>query len=150
MVDNTVFSFASDKIRVSVGNELTCSMLQSLVNREDAILDAKTLCRANRDGQGQLDLEETILLLTGNVVSHSEREAVLLLIGREPGRGNETYRGSRTLALYAYDNDNETPPTPLHGIGTWRRPINPSSAAKVRLIDAAIQALSATFGLKGG
>lgn len=152
MVADTVFSFASNHIRSSVDTDVSCSLLYSLVNREDAILDSKTLCRAHRDGQigGAKDMEEHILLLTGEVASHSEREAVLLLLGREPSRGNTVFRGSRTLALYAYDNDDETPPTPLHGIGTWRRPINPSSATQVRLIDAAIQAFSATFGLKGG
>lgn len=35
-------------------------------------------------------------------------------------------------------------------VGTWRRPQDPSCSSKVRIVDAAIQAFSATFGLKDG
>jgi hypothetical protein len=60
------------------------------------------------------------------------------------------FRGSHILGAYVSDNGGRKPPTPLHEVGTWRMPIEPSCSSKVRLVDGAIQAFSATFGLKSG
>jgi hypothetical protein len=153
MVADTVFSFAAEHIRAAVEGEVSCSILHALVSREDSILDAKTMSRARRDGQigGARDLEETILLLTGEIAHPGEREAVLhLSMYNRSEPDPSVFRGSRILGICAKDASGEKPPTPLHGVGTWRKPIDPSCSSKVRLVDAAIQAFSATFGLKSG
>ena len=60
------------------------------------------------------------------------------------------FRGSHILGKSVRLSHPQKPPTPLHEVGTWRRPLDPSCAVKVRLTDAAIQAFAATFGLKSG
>jgi hypothetical protein len=56
------------------------------VNREDSILDAKTLARARIDGQvgGVSDMEETFISLTAEVALYREIESMVLLRGDEP------------------------------------------------------------------
>ena len=44
----------------------------------------------------------------------------------------------------------DSPQQHYDAVGTWRKPLDVSCSATVRLIDASIQAFSATFGLKGG
>jgi hypothetical protein len=66
------------------------------------------------------------------------------------GEDEASFRSSKLLGLFSSDTALSKPPTPLHEVGTWREPIDPSSSAKVRTLDAAIQAFSATFGLKDG
>lgn len=156
LVADEVFSFATAHIRNAVVGHVTCSILYSLVTREDSILDAKPLCRASKVGQvgGARNIEETIILLTGEVALHSERESVLHLRSDETvrmlGDAPPIFRESSILELFASDPKVEKPPTPLHEVGTWRRPLDPSCSSKVRIVDAAIQAFSATFGLKDG
>jgi hypothetical protein len=156
MAADEMFAFAARHIRDAVDNEVTCSVLHTLVNREDSLLDSKTLSRAKSDGQvgGNRDVEETVISLTMEPAHHSEREAVLHLLERdEPDKlGGEdgAFRGSHILGAYVSDNGGRKPPTPLHEVGTWRMPIDPSCSSKVRLVDGAIQAFSSTFGLKSG
>lgn len=156
MAADEMFAFAARHIRDAVENEVTCSVLHTLVNREDSLLDSKTLSRAKSDGQvgGNIDVEETVISLTMEPAHHSEREAVLhLLEGDQPeklGGEGRAFRGSHILGTYVSDNEGRNPPTPLHEVGTWRMPIDPSCSSKVRLVDGAIQAFSATFGLKSG
>jgi hypothetical protein len=61
----------------------------------------------------------------------------------------ESFLGSQVLGLTACEKKAK-PATALHEVGTWRKPVDPSCATKVRLVDAAIQAFSSTFGLKSG
>ena len=91
--------------------------------------------------------------MTAEVALHEEREAVLNLLCDEPSNNFEdgdTFRGSYILGLFARNQKTKNPPTPLHEVGAWRQPIHASRSSKVRLVDAAIQAFSATFGLKSG
>jgi hypothetical protein len=153
MIADTVFSFAAYHIQVSIESDVTCSILRSLVNKEDRLLDAVSFGRATRAGQlgGAKDLEQDIIMLTSEVAHHGERESVFCFHG--PGNPEEkegAFRNSEVLGMIAYDNEAKRAPTPLHEVGKWQTPVNPSCSSKVRLVDAAIQAFSATFGLKSG
>jgi hypothetical protein len=155
MAADSVFSFAAQHIQNAIENEVTCSILSKLVAPEDYILDIKALARARTEGQvgNTEDIEETIVYLTAEVCYHAERESVLHLYTESAFGSIEDvipFRGSRILGMYAGEGREHKAPTPLHEVGTWRRPIVPSYSAKVRLVDAAIQAFSATFGLKSG
>jgi len=166
MAADDVFALSARHIRTSVEQDIPCSILESLVDKEDALLDAATPARAKREGQavGGGDLEETILSLTSEAVLHGEREAVLQQLSwnevpsfrdvhdddDEEGSSSTSFLGSTILGFFARNDTTDKPPTPLHGIGSWRRPFEPSSSGKVRLVDAAVQAFSTTFGLKSG
>lgn len=156
MAADEVFRLAGSQIREAIDSDITCSILPSMVNREDHILDAKAFSRAKLGGQvgGSLDLEETLITLNADVALHFERESVALLIEQDSmGQINDTnsiFRGSYILGKSVKAAHSHKPPTPLHEVGTWRRPLDPSCAVKVRLTDAAIQAFAATFGLKSG
>lgn len=157
MVADDVFHFASSIIQKAIEEQVTCSILFSLVTKEDSILDSKTLCRANRPCQvgGARDLEETIISLTAEIAAHNEREIVIHVRSDKPvrtlGESSPVFRESCILEFFASDlNSDDKAPTPLHEVGTWRKPQDPSCSSKVRIVDAAIQAFSATFGLKDG
>lgn len=147
-----VFAFAAGHIRSGIEAEVTCSLLPSLVNNEDAVLDAKSLPRAQRFGQvgGARDIEENLICLQSEVAHPGERESVLHFQKRITTNGHREFRGSQVLGLFACDDDEPPVPTPLHAVGTWQEPVSPSSCSKVRLMDAAVQAFPSTFGLKDG
>jgi hypothetical protein len=92
--------------------------------------------------------------LNGEIASHDEQESVVHLRSKEPGgllgSRRSDFRESSILKSFVSDTKVDKPPTPLHEVGTWRRPVDPSVSSKVRIIDAAIQAFSSTFGLKDG
>lgn len=153
MAADSVFSFAGQQIRTAIAGEVTCSILPSLVTREDLLLDSKSLSRVDRTGQagGAKPIEESIVVLVSEAANHGEREAVIHFPGSHASsvQANE-FRNSQILGMFAFDAE-QPPPTPLHAaVGTWRKPLDVSCSANVRLLDAAIQAFSATFGLKGG
>lgn len=154
MVADDVFAFAANHIREAVDNEIPCSILHTLLNKEDAILDAKTFTRAKREEQvsGSSDLEESLIFMTAEVALQREREAIFLMRSDDPVEALDMksphFLNSRILGQYARAMKISKPPTPLHEVGTWRRPFEPSYALKVRIVDAAIQAFAATFGLK--
>lgn len=157
IVADSVFAMSVDQIREAIEDNVSCSILPSLVAKEDTILDATTISRAKNEGDtgGARDIEETILTLSAEIAQPSEREAVIHLRSRacydRIDKGNFNYfRESVILQHYASDDKTHKVPTPLHSVGTWRRPFDPSCTSKVRLVDAAIQAFSATFGLKDG
>jgi len=156
MIADKVFTFAARHIRTGIEAEVTGSVLPSLVNNEDKVLDTKSLPRAERCGQvgGAKDIEDNLMTLWSEVAHHGERESVLQLQHSKTKRSNDDenreLRGSRILGLFAYDGDETPVPTPLHSVGTWHEPVSPSSCSRVRLMDAAIQSFSATFGLKDG
>lgn len=156
MIADKVFAFAAGHIRTGIEAEVTGSLLPSLVNNEDKVLDAKSLPRAERCGQvgGAKDIEGNLMNLFSEVAHHGERESVMQLQHGKMKRDNDDeyreLRGSQILGLFAYDGDEDPVPTPLHSVGTWHEPVSPSSCSRVRLMDAAIQSFSATFGLKDG
>jgi len=153
MAADAVFAFAAQQIRSAIAAEVTCSILPALISKEDCILDAKSVSRVERVGQagGAKELEESIVALTSEVAQHGEREAVLHFPRcHAPLNCDREFRKSQILGMFALDTS-QLPPTPLHAaVGTWRKPLDVSCSSTVRLLDAAIQAYSATFGLKSG
>mmetsp|Transcript_8614 Transcript_8614/g.24768 ORF Transcript_8614/g.24768 Transcript_8614/m.24768 type:complete len:2534 (-) Transcript_8614:705-8306(-) len=163
MVAESVFSVASYHIQLASESDVACSILRSLINKEDHILDAQSLPAATRVGQvgGAQDLEEDIFTLTADIAHHGDRESVMHLVAdaiqADDGDDDDDddaedieFRESSILSLYAYDGHETKPPTPLHRVGTWQLPSTPCASSKIRLIDAAVQAFSATFSLKSG
>jgi hypothetical protein len=156
MVASEIFAFAFQHIQAATESEVMCSLLPNLVNNEDKILDAKSICRAQRYGQvgGIRDIDENCIILDCEATHYGERESVIhFQTSNYPISSvdkNELW-GSRILGMFAFDGiDFSPPPTPLHEVGTWQKPACPSYSSKVRLVDAAVQAFSATFGLKDG
>jgi hypothetical protein len=155
MAADGVFSLAATHIQSLTEEEVTCSILSSLVNKEDGILDARSMSRARRVGQvgGARDLEETVIWLTSDTAHPGERESVLhfrATASQSNRDGLHELRGSTVLDFISFDSEDAGPPTPLHEVGTWRKPMEPFCSTKVRLVDASIQAFAATFGMKGG
>jgi hypothetical protein len=154
MVADSVFEFAATHVQKAIEKDVACSILRSLVSSEDVVLDATSLCRATTFGQvgGARDLENDIITLKSEVASHNDREAVIHLLknSKETMSDKTNFHGSEVLGVIISENSSEKAPTPLHEVGTWRRPAMPSNCAKVRLIDASIQAFAATFTLKSG
>ena len=154
MIADNMFSFAASQIQEAIKNETCCSIIRSFVNKEDRLLDATSFSNAVRPGQvgGAHNLEDDILLRTSEVAHHGEREAVLYF-HRNSGTisdDEKTFRESSILGEFAYDSSHAEAPTPLHEVGTWQTPVEPSCSSKVRLIDAAIQIFATTFALKNG
>ena len=157
LVADEVFSFAEEQIQKSVEEGVVCSILDSLIAKQDNMLDSKPFCRTGKDSKlfGSRDFEDSANLVSGDIAMCSERESVYHLqsdIPAQPISEREApFCGSAILDYFVNDNDTDNkPPTPLHEVGTWRRPVDPSCSSRVRLVDAAIQAFSATFGLKDG
>lgn len=156
MAADSVFAFAAENIQSAVYSEIACSILPELLSKEDSLLDTSSLARIKREGQSgaSLQVEQTVLLLTAEFSHPVEREAVVHLQGRKiltylTGNG-EKFRQSYILGAHCEKNQRYAPPTPLHEVGMWRRPMDPSPSAKIRLVDAAVQAFAGTFGLKSG
>jgi len=157
MLSNEVFNFALQHVQFATEAEIMSSLLPSLVNNEDKILDAKSLCRAQRFGQigGIRDIDNNCIMIKSEVTHFGERESVMHFqdFGTRSvdGRFHDELWESRILGLFSFDGiDLDPAPTALHEVGTWRKPVTSSYSSKVRLVDAAIQAFSATFGLKDG
>ena len=156
MAADSVFAFAAENIQGAVYSETSCSILLELLVSEDSLLDTCSLSRVKRDGQsgGAVDLDDTVLLLSSDFSHTSEKEAVFLLHDKQTknfidGTGR-CFRRSYILGSRHSDLTWKEAPTPLHEVGMWRRPMDPSSSGKIRLVDAAIQGFAATFGLKSG
>ena len=156
MIANDVFSFALAHIQTGTESEVTCSILPTLVNDEDKILDTKSMSRAQRYWQisGARDVEDNLITLNSEPAHHGERESVLHFqsstLRYDPSKDNSDLWGSQILGLLVNDGIETAAPTPLHEVGTWRMPVAPSCSSKIRLMDAAVQVFSATFGLKDG
>jgi hypothetical protein len=167
-----IFSFAAAQIQVSLtnyfvllastfvhllypfqelnGSETLCSILDSLVSIEDKLIEAHSIERANSPGQvgGTVALDNNITLRSSDVVHHNEREAVLHLLEWKKKFRNRT--NDDVLSLYFREGDENSIPTALHEVGTWRVPPNPIGTSKVRLLDSSIHVFAATFGLQDG
>jgi hypothetical protein len=155
MIADTVFNFAAGHIQIAIESNVTCSLMHSLVSNEDSILDSVTLARAKSPGQigGAKELENDIIARTSEAAHHGERESAFYFFQPshcEVGGTQEEFLGSQILGMVARDGKEEKAPTVLHEVGTWRRPAVASCCAKIRLVDAAVQAFAATFSLKGG
>jgi hypothetical protein len=87
---------------------------------------------------------------TCDIVTSYERETVLNLVSwRETVPVFDEcarYHGSTILGSFLHEENYK--PTPLHEVGTWRRPLDPIPTVRVRLLDSSIQVFSATFGLQ--
>jgi hypothetical protein len=154
MIADSVFGFAASHIQLAIQNDVTCSILPSLISKEDAILDAISFDRANRVGQvgGARDLGRDIIALTSEVAHHGDRESAFLFLGKRNQSNEhegESFLGSEVLALLDCDK-NDKPVTVLHQCGTWSKPVDPSCATRIRLVDAAVQAFASTFALRSG
>ena len=155
MIAETVFTFAAGNIQLSIENNVTCSLMHSIVSNEDSILDSVSLARAKSPGQvgGAEELETDIISLASDAAHHVERESAFVFFepnfNKERGR-KEEYLESEVLRMISDDHEEDKPPTELHEVGTWRRPALPSCSAKTRLVDAAVHAFAATFSLKSG
>mmetsp|Transcript_47750 Transcript_47750/g.132586 ORF Transcript_47750/g.132586 Transcript_47750/m.132586 type:complete len:1277 (+) Transcript_47750:1600-5430(+) len=125
-----VFRWAVNTFRgqVGMGDNNESSLLETLVNPDDDPLGVMSpyYCQSN----GALDagsLDDIVALqvhLTGAPLDSIERE----------------------LAVYSptWEGPDAGPPTPLHG-ARWRRPPPPSARIDVRLLDASILLMAATF-----
>lgn len=156
MIADSLFGFAAFHIQSAIANDVTCSILPSLISKEDMVLDAVSFSRSSKLGQlgGAKDLETDIICRTSPAADHGDRESACSFLGK-PGKKaalgttDELYIGSQTLGLLVREKKDQ-PPTVLHEVGTWRAPVDASCCSSIRLVDAAIQAFAATFGLKSG
>jgi hypothetical protein len=154
MIADSVFGFAASHIQLAIQNDVSCSILPSLISKEDLILDAISFDRATRAGQvgGARDLERDIIALTSEVAHHGDRESAFSFLGKRNQsnmRVNESFLGSEVLALLNCER-NEKPVTVLHQCSTWSKPVDPSCATRIRLVDAAVQVFATTFALRSG
>ncbi|KAL9184425.1 hypothetical protein ACHAXT_002511 [Thalassiosira profunda] len=145
-----VFSFAAKQIQELSGDEVQSSLLDSLVSKEDELIEAHSVERAVAPGQigGSVALDNNISIRSSDIVHHNEREAVLHLLA-----WRKKYRmriHDDILSLCLREGEENAIPTPLHDVGTWRVPPDPLGAPKVRLLDSSIHVFAATFGLQDG
>ncbi|KAL3915111.1 MAG: hypothetical protein SGILL_005800, partial [Bacillariaceae sp.] len=77
MVADSVFGFAAFHIQSSIQNDVVCSILPSLISKEDEILDAVSFSRATRLGQvgGAKDLESDIIAVSSEFSFPGDRES---------------------------------------------------------------------------
>ena len=132
------------------GSDVLCSILDSLVSREDKLIEAHSIERAVGPGQvgGSVTLDNNISIRSSDIVHHNEREAVLHLLAWRKKFRMRTH--DDILSLYLREGDENSIPTPLHEVGTWRVPSDPTGTSKVRLLDSSIHVFAATFGLQDG
>lgn len=145
-----IFSFAAAQIQELSGSDVLCSILESLVSSEDKLIEAHSIERAVGPGQigGSVPLDNNISIRSSDIVHHNEREAVLhLLAWRKKFRMRNK---DEILSLYLREGEENSIPTPLHEVGTWRAPPDPTGTSKVRLLDSSIHVFAATFGLQDG
>ncbi|KAL7553470.1 hypothetical protein ACHAWF_016747 [Thalassiosira exigua] len=145
-----IFSFAAAQIQDLSMSDVLCSVLDGLVSREDKIIEAHSIERAVGPGQigGSVTLDNNITIRSSDVVHHNEREAVLHLLAWRKKFRMRIH--DDILSLYLREGDENSIPTPLHEVGTWRVPPDPTGTSKVRLLDSSIHVFAATFGLQDG
>lgn len=132
------------------GSDVICSILESLVSGEDKLLGAHSIERAVSPGQigGSVALDNNISLRSSDIIHHNEREAVLHLLAWK--KRGQMCTHDDILSFYLRSGDENTIPTALHEVGTWRVPTDPIGTSKVRLLDSSIHVFAATFGLQDG
>ena len=145
-----IFSFAAAQIQELSGDDVLSSLLESLVSSEDKLIEAHSVERAVGPGQigGSVTLDNNISIRSSDIVHHNEREAVLHLLAWRKMFRMRTH--DNILSFYLREGDENSIPTPLHEVGTWRAPQDPTGTSKVRLLDSSIHVFAATFGLQDG
>lgn len=106
-----IFSFSAATIQELSGNDVLSSILDSLVSREDKVIDAHSIERAVEPGQigGSVTLDNNISVRSSDVVHHNERESVLhLLAWRKKFRMRAH---DDILSLYLREGDENSIPT---------------------------------------
>ena len=148
---------------MSTAEEISTSLLPSLISSEDRVLDIAPTCRATVPGQvmSSSKVAEYFVALSCNPIDPIERETVLhveawkkLKITTPSSSSSveveKRMAGSLILGMFSiHQNDHEdetSPPTPLHKVGTWQEPASPMLSIQIRLIDFAILAFAASFG----
>jgi len=146
---------------------VACSLLPDLVDSEDDLLNICSMGRASGVGQtgGVVTVEDHLVGITCGVVSASEREAVLHFLSKRERRENGNVQLLRHTqspgSMIGGGNGGGCDkikgedavldlPTPLHEVGMWKEPSQPSRSSKVRLLNAAIHVFAATFGMQDG
>lgn len=126
--------------------------MNSLVNREDDLVDLHTAQRTVSPGQaGHSSLVDIVVSIRScDIATSYEREATLNLVSwkgksQEPNY-NETHRISAVLGTLFHEKDIK--PTPLHDVGSWRQPLHEVRTCRVRLLDSSVHVFAATFGLQ--
>ena len=148
-----VFNLSAQIIQDAGDQDMPCSLLRYLVDSEDEILDVRSLDTALIETQvGRSSYLTEVMTILSSDALHFEMESVshlLPIIGLE---NNEPilFRSSAILGSLISSMRDVKVPSPLHEVGGWKRPVDPSTCSKTRLIDAAIQAFASTFGLKDG
>lgn len=132
------------------GNDVLCSILDSMVSSEDKLLEAHSTERAVSPGQvgGSVALDTNISLRSSDIIHHNEREAVLHLLAWK--KRSQMHTRDNILSFYLRSGDENAIPTALHEVGTWRVPQDPTGTSNVRLLDSSIHVFAATFGLQDG
>ena len=149
-IESSIFTFACHQIQVETKNGFTCTALESLLSREDDILNSRSSTRTARYGQtGCACVEDNIIALKSKCIGLSEREAVLHLLV-EKRQGKRHCHASSVTQLTQRNDETSFIPTPLHAVGTWTEPPVPSRSSKERLLNSAIHIFAATFSLQGG
>ena len=149
-VDDSVNFLTLNGGQVLSSGDVLCSILDSLVSREDKLIEAHSFERVVSPGQvsGSVILDNNITVRSSDIIHHNEREAVLNLLAWRKKFCQRFH--DDILSLYLREGDDNSIPTPLHGVGAWRSPPNPIGTSKVRLLDSSIHVFAATFGLQDG
>ena len=159
LVADVLFQLSAGHIQQAIQTNTCCSILESLIPREDELLDAQSYCRSTQfsHSEGSRDLEEMLLALTVEPVGANEREAVMHCLPwrtASMSTNNEIrdvfILNSDILGFVDSDDTRFLPPSVLHKVSNWRKPAASSTSGRIRLVDAAIQAFAATFGLQSG
>ncbi|KAL7509674.1 hypothetical protein ACHAXN_006645 [Cyclotella atomus] len=147
-----IFTFSAKQIQDLSVDDVTCSILTRLLNREDNLIEAQSSQRTVSPGQSGLSsvVDTVVSIRTCDVVTTYERETVFNLVSwrkNSPvvGESNQ-YHGSVILGSFLHEENYK--PTPLHEVGTWRQPLDPIPTVRVRLLDSSIHVFAATFGLQ--
>ena len=146
-----IFAFAAAQIQELSGSDVLCSILDGLISCEDKLIEAHSVERAVGAGQigGSTTLDNNISIRSSDVVFHNEREAVLHLLAWRKKFSMRSVQDD-ILKFFLREGEENFIPTPLHEVGMWRVPPDPTGTSKVRLLDSSIHVFAATFGLQDG
>ncbi len=163
-----LFTWGFSHVSLYNGNGIASSLLSVFLNPQDDVLD---LAGPNdeiplasvppaTDFEGCDASVGMHAIVTGILIGHQEREAVLcsgsMWLPNQFGHISSEVSGKREAPFLSFapylnnvqDCGNDPAATPLHG-AHWRRPAAPIASINIRLIDAAITILGATFGYVG-
>ena len=157
MVADQLFEWASDHIKIGSDSDISSSLLSSLLDSEDAVLDVCSYTTAKHSfevGEDSMMLD-SLSLKSAIIIDHAEREA--LLHSRPSSSTYSTLTGAYSDGISSSSTFGDTsqhghkkvhPPTPMHAAGNWKPPPTPFGASSIRLMDACIHMFSTLFGLQ--